>query len=217
VKRQIKEEEDDFFTPIKELIIEGFFYLHHKEKYPFSALVAFFMMFIVPPAFLIALKMIYEAEVTNSRLNLLKKRNKNYFSVYEKVMMPEDYQDLISINFDSIGKFAGAHAVYYIKHLSKNRDYLNAALRRNGLNNEHPYIQYEPKVMMTCLKLEGDLDPDGKGFQSMFLEKNERRLNYSLAYYGLMDEMQWKYQKPISPEALIQTYGDNRKETKRAG
>ena len=32
-----------------------------------------------------------------------------------------------------------------------------------------------------------------------------------------MNEMQWKYQKPISAEALIQTYGDNRKETKRAG
>jgi hypothetical protein len=216
VKRQVKEEEDDFLTPIKELIIEGFFYLHHREKYPFAALVAFFMMFIVPPAFLIAIKMIYEAEVTNSRLNLLRKGNKEYFSIYEKVMHPEDYQDLISIDFGSIGKFAGSHAIYYIKHLSKNRDYLNAALRRNGLNNEHSFIQYEPKVLMTCLKSEGNVRPDGKGFQPMFLEKNERRLNYSLAYYGLADELQWKYQKPISPEALIQTYGDKKKQTKRA-
>jgi hypothetical protein len=217
VKRQVKEEEDDFLTPINELIIEGFFYLHHREKYPFAALVAFFMMFIVPPAFLIAIKMIYEAEITNSRLNLLRKGNKEYFSIYEKVMHPEDYQDLISIDFGSIGKFAGSHAIYYIKHLSKNRDHLNAALRRSGLNNEHSFIQYEPKVLMTCLRLEGNVRPDGKGFQPMFLEKNERRLNYSLAYYGLTDEMQWKYQKPISPEALMQTYGDKKKQTKRAG
>ena len=154
---------------------------------------------------------LFERFYLKSPIVLRRKNNQKTFSQYLPILSEQDQKQLFGIDFEKIGGFSVLYTYHYLWNLKNDLQYLNQALQKNGLTVEHKFMNFDKKVLLSCLYTEGQKDPEATGFVPMFLEKNERRLNYTLARYGLTNEMQWKYQKPISAEALIQTYGDKMK------
>ncbi len=223
-KQNPEEKEKSIWESGLDTMIECVFFVYHWEEYPESAAVSLF--FILCIAFSIAflcltvygkILLIYENIYLHNPAVQRRKKNYDTFEGYLGLLSEKDQERLLEIDFEKIGGFSVLYAYMYLKNLKDGLELLNEAFRRKGLNNEHRYLEFDKKVLLGCLLSEGQKDPEATGFVPMFFQKNERRLNYNLTYYGLVDEMKWKYQKPISPEALLKTYGKNQRRLKQAG
>ncbi len=216
-KQDNVEKEKSFYDSFIEFIGECYFYMGHKENHPLMALLSFILLAGISLIGAILPMALFERFYLKNPIIRRRKKNRETFSQYIPDLNEQDQKQLLEIDFEKIGGFSILYTYHYLWNLKNDLQYLNQALQKNGLTVEHKFMNFDKKVLLSCLYTEGQKDPEATGFVPMFLEKNERRLNYALAHYGLEDEMQWKYQKPISAEALLKTYGDKRKQIKRAG
>ena len=212
VKKQNKEEkEESFYSSFIEFLRECFFYIGHSEIHPLMAFLSFILLAGISLIGAMIPFALFEKFYLKSPIVLRRKNNQKTFSQYLPTLSEQDQKQLFGIDFEKIGGFSVLYTYHYLWSLKNDLQYLNQALQKNGLTAEHKFAHYSQKVLLSCLFSEGQKDPEATGFVPMFLEKNERRLNYTLARYGLTNEMQWKYQKPISAEALVKTYGSKMK------